>query len=199
MIVSTSLLKVIWEETLAAYERSAAQAPTSTVRRNIVHLRLPSSIRLQMRSEPLTRQTGDFLESPRLLEKMRSARNDFQALFDTKMLECIAVHLDDGNVRAAYDQQCRTLHAIEYRDGEVRTPAARYHCAHVIRSFCRSRQGRRCAGTGAEISDGKVRRRRVPGQPVGGAHHARGQQSDIEPQSGGASIFALLRRREQIH
>src|SRR5712692_2263276 len=111
MIVSTSLLKVIWEGALAACERSAAQAPTSTVRRSIAHLRLPFSIRLQMLLKPLPRQTGDLLERALLLKKVRSAGNDFQALFDVgvlegfKMLEGLAVHLDDGNILSAYDQQ----------------------------------------------------------------------------------------------
>src|SRR5260370_38723374 len=155
MIVSTSLLKVIWEGVLAACERSAAQAPTSTVRRNIVHLRLPSSIRLQVLLKPLARQTGDLLECARLLEKVRGARNDLESLFHFEVLEGIAVHLDDGNVFAAHYQQSRSLHAIEYRDGEVPTSAARHHCAHVIRPFCRSHQGRRCTGAGAEISNGQ--------------------------------------------
>src|SRR5258707_12666640 len=112
MIVSTSLLKVIWEGALAAYERSAAQDPTSTVRRNMVHLRLPSSIRLQVLLKPFPRQTSDFLERSRLLEKLRGARDDFEALLHLEMLDDFAVHLDDGAVLAAHDQQCRSLQAI---------------------------------------------------------------------------------------
>src|SRR6266478_4627331 len=116
MIESTSLLKVIWEGALAACERSAAQAPASTVRRNMVHLRLPSSIRLQVLLKPLPCQTGDFLERAWLLEKVCGPRDDFESLFHFKMLEGFAVHLDDGNVLTTYDQQCRSLHAIEDRD-----------------------------------------------------------------------------------
>jgi hypothetical protein len=80
--------------------------------------------------KPLARQTSDLFERARLLEKMRGARDNFQAIFDVvvlegfEMLEGLAVHLDDGSVLAAYDQQRRSPHAIEHRDGEVRPPAA---------------------------------------------------------------------------
>src|SRR5947207_1976834 len=59
---------------------------------------------------------------------MRSAGDDFQAFFDVavlegaEMLEGLLVHLDDGHVRAAHNQQSRRLHAIEHRGGEVRPP-----------------------------------------------------------------------------
>src|SRR5712692_905228 len=124
MIVSTSLLKVIWEGALAACERSAAQAPTSTVRRNIRHLRLPFSIRLQMACKPLPRQPGDRLKGAWLLEQVRGARDDFQALFDVQVLQGCAVRLDDGKVLSPHDQQGRGFHAPQNGDGQVRPPAA---------------------------------------------------------------------------
>src|SRR5215510_9460248 len=117
-IDSTSLLNVICEGTLAACETSVAQAPMSTVRRNIVHLRLPFSIRFQLLLKPCPRQTGDLLERARFLEKMCRSGNNFQPLFNVEVLEGFAVHLDNRLVLAADNQQRRSLHAMKDRNGK---------------------------------------------------------------------------------
>src|SRR5687767_512954 len=103
-----------------------------------------------MLAKPVPRERRDSLELPGLLEKVRRARNYFQATRRTQSCERHSVHVNHRIVVTAYDEQRRRLHEWQRIASEVRTASARDDRADALRTPCTRDQRRRRACTGAE-------------------------------------------------
>lgn len=63
--------------------------------------------RHQMAREPLADQIGHVLQPPGLLEQVRGAGDDLDAVGHPKPLGCVRVQTDDRLVGTAHDEQRR--------------------------------------------------------------------------------------------
>jgi len=85
--------------------------------------------------EPLARDPGDLLERAGLLEEMRGAGDDLDALLASEPSVCPRVQVEDRLIGSPDDEQGGTGHTIERLFGEVGSAATRDYCTDSKRVF----------------------------------------------------------------
>src|SRR5919108_464299 len=97
-------------------------------------------------------EDGRPVQGPRFLEQVRGALHDPEVLLTGQPGQCLPVHLHDGRVQRAHDQQGRGPDALQGVAGQVRPAPPRDDGPHV-RTVRGRDQGRPRSGACPEVAD----------------------------------------------
>jgi len=109
----------------------------------------------EMFEKPFGGELSNALQSSRLFEQMRCARDDGQLLLATQRRVGFHIQFDDLRVMAAYNQKRGRLHLGQGVSRQVRSSTSRNDRTDAITQLGRSNQRGRSASTGSKIADGQ--------------------------------------------
>src|SRR5262245_41929614 len=148
--------------------------------------------------KPIARECGDFLQRSWLFKEMGRAWKNLQFHFAAHPIPRLLVYLDDDVVVAADNEEGWCLHFWQSFTRQIRTPAARYHRADILRNIDRRDQGRCAARAGAKIANPQIACVLVLLCPFCSVNEAFRQQMDVEPKRASLHVNCVLLLREQI-
>lgn len=102
---------------------------------------IPTMLKTKVRDKPLRGELRDLLKCARLFEQMSSPANNSEFGFAFHQRPGIAIHLKDGRVPAADDQQCRSLNEGDIWPCQIRPASAGYDRLHPLRPPGRRQEG----------------------------------------------------------
>ena len=105
-----------------------------------------------MSSKPLQGLLGHLFECSRFFEQMCGPSDDRELLGTAEKAVRLLIHLDDGLILAADQEQCRRAHLSQVPFGKVRASAARDDGTDRKVGACGGLQGGAGPRTGAKVA-----------------------------------------------
>ncbi len=153
--------------------------------------------------EPCGRKAFDLLKGARFLEKMCGAWNNFEGALAGYGLLRGLVEVDHNMIRAADNQERRSLYLHKRRAGEVGPPAPGDDRTDFTRDVRRGHQRCRRACAGSKEPDGQIAQLRVLASPLNRVDNTLGEKWNVK------DVGAILRldvsqkieqnRRQPVH